>query len=388
VKEVISAFLIRAGGEGLAETNIHQEDSKMKKTALIAIVVIVFVGLGTIAIQEAEGAKTIRWKLQGPFPAGMSITYGATEFAKKVEAMSGGRLKVKAFPGGAVVPPLKEFDAVKKGTLDAHFSATHYHTSQVGLAGDLFNLYPGGPSPMEFAVWVYEGGGLALWQELYDRHNYPVVALGPMGYTSAELFGWFKKPIESLEDFKGMKFRTAGIWGEILTELGAAVVQLPGGEIFESMKRGVLDAFEFSTPGVDFSTGFHQLGAYMVGPGIHAPMSAFELLVNKNSWEELTPDLQAIVRTAAEATSLRMLCYIDHDDVLAMDKLKEYGVKFHKLPDEVQKEVVKKANELYDRKAKEDPFFDKVLNHQRAFLKKYRAYKDFCQPDPNLMQTD
>ncbi len=359
----------------------------MKKKTLIALVAAVSVFAMFIS-QDASAASKIRWRLQGPFPAGMAITYGSTEFAKIVTEMSDGRLTVKSFPGGAIVPALKEFDAVNKGTLDAHFSGSHYHTSQVGLAGDLFNLYPGGPNPMEFAVWCYEAGGLALWQELYDRRNYNVVALGPMGYSAAELFGWFREPIKTLDDFKGMKFRTAGIWGEILTGFGAAVVQIPGGEIFESMKRGVLDAFEYSTPGVDYSAGFHQLGAYMIGPGIHAPMSAFELLVNKTSWEKLTPDLQAIVRTAAQATSFRMLCNIDYVDLVAMDKLKEYGVKFYKLPEDVQKEVVKAANKLYDEKAKEDPFFAKVLNSQREFLKKYRAYKNFTQPDPNIMESD
>jgi TRAP-type mannitol/chloroaromatic compound transport system substrate-binding protein len=357
----------------------------MKRRSLIVVIAAVFL-LALFVSPDAPAAKKIRWKIQGPFPAGMAITFGSTHFAKVVTEASGGRLTVKSFPGGAIVPPLKEFDAVKKGTLDAHFSGSHYHTSQVGLAGDLFNLYPGGPNPMEFAVWCYEAGGLELWQELYDRHKYPVVALGPMGYSSAELFGWFKKPIKTLDDFKGMKFRTAGIWGEILTELGAAVVQIPGGEIFESMKRGVLDAFEYSTPGIDYSAGFHQLGAYMIGPGVHAPMSAFELLVNKKSWEKLAPDLQAIVTLAAQATSIRMLANIDYADVVAMDKLKAYGVEFFKLPEEVQLEVVKKANALYDRKAKEDPFFGKVLNHQREFLKKYRAYKSFTQPDPDIMQ--
>jgi TRAP-type mannitol/chloroaromatic compound transport system substrate-binding protein len=341
--------------------------------------------VGSFFVPDVSAQQKIRWKLQAPFPAGMAIFYAAKEFSKKTEEMSGGRLEIKAFPAGAVVPALKEFEAVTKGTLDAHCSASHYHTSLVGLAGDLFNLYPGGPNPTEFAVWCYEAGGLQLWQEMYDRRQYPVVALGPMGYSSAEMFGWFKKPIQSLDDFKGMKFRTAGIWGEILSGLGAAVVQTPGGEIFESMKRGVIDAFEYSTPGIDYSAGFHQLGAYMVGPGIHAPMSGFELLVNKNSWEKLPADVKAIVRNAAEATSLRMLCYIDYQDLLAMDKLKAYGTKMHKLPEALQKEVVKKANELYDRKAKEDPFFAKVLAHQRDFLKKYRDYKNFTQPNPDLM---
>jgi TRAP-type mannitol/chloroaromatic compound transport system substrate-binding protein len=363
----------------------------MKKRAIMPLIFIVSLAflIGSLwTVKDAYAQQKFRWKLQGPFPSGLTLFYGAKEFAKKVNETSGGRLDIKAFPGGAIVPALKEFDAVNKGTIDAHFSGSHYHTSQVGLAGDLFNLYPGGPNPLEFAVWCYEGGGLKLWQEMYDRHNYNVVALGPMGYSSAELFGWFKKPIKNLSDFKGMKFRTAGIWGEILSELGAAVVQTPGGEIFESMKRGVLDAFEYGSPATDYSAGFHQLGAYTVGPGIHAPMSAFELLVNKKSWEKLPPDLQAIVRTAAEATSLRMLCYMDHEDLLAMGKLKAYGTKFYRLPEAVQKQVVKKANELYDRKAKEDPFFAQVLKHQREFLKKYRSYKDFTQPNPDLMTVE
>jgi TRAP-type mannitol/chloroaromatic compound transport system substrate-binding protein len=367
---------------------IQEEESKMKKRGILLLISILAPAFLIVSLWPVQGAyaqQKFRWKLQGPFPSGMAIFYGAKEFVKKVKEASGGRLDIKAFPGGAIVPALQEFDAVNKGTIDAHFSGSHYHTSQIGLAGDLFNLYPGGPNAQEFAVWCYEGGGLKLWQEMYDRHNYNVVALGPMGFSSAELFGWFKKPIKKLSDFKGMKFRTAGIWGEILSELGAAVVQTFGGEIFESMKRGVLDAFEYSTSAVDYSAGFYQLGAYTLGPGIHAPMSAYELLVNKKSWEKLPPDLQAIVRTAAEATSLRMLCYLDYEDVLAMDKLKAYGTKFYKLPVALQKQVVKKANELYDRKAKEDPFFAKVLKSQREFLKKYRAYKDFTQPDPDLM---
>jgi len=363
----------------------NQRRLQMKTKERFVIVALTALFLGGIFLTEGLAQEKIRWKMQGPFPAGMAISWGGTEFVKKVNEASGGRLEIKYFSAGSVVPALQEFDAVNKGTLDAHFSASHYHTSKIGLAGDLFNLYPGGPNPMEFVVWCYNAGGLELWQEMYDRRKYNVVALGTIGLSSAELFGWYKKPITNLSDFKGLKFRTAGIWGEILTGLGAAVIQCPGGEIFENMKRGVLDAFEFSTPGVDFSTGFHQLGAYMVGPGIHAPQSAFELLVNKNSWDKLTPDLKAIMKISAEAVSIRMLAYLDYQDVLAMDKLKEYGTKMHRIPDSLQKEIVKKANELYDQKAKDDPFFAKVLAHQREFLKKFRAYKAFTQPNPELM---
>ena len=126
----------------------------------------------------------------------------------------------------------------------------------------------------------------------------------------------------------------------------------------------------------------------MIGPGIHAPGSAFELLVNKKSWEKLSPDLQALVKVAASASSFQMLNALDYSDVVAMGKMKAYGVKAFELPDEVQKEVVKVANELYDEKAKQDPFFAKVLNNQRSFLKQYRAYKSFTQPNPNLLQSE
>jgi len=315
----------------------------------------------------------------------MAIYYSAREIAKYVTEMSNGRLTVKDFPGGAIVPALKEMHAVHERTLDATFTGSHYHTSEVGLAGDLFNLYPAGLSPREMMVWVYEGGGLELWQEMYDRKGLNIHAVGPSGFSSAELFGWFNKPMKSLEDFKGLKFRTAGVWGEMVNEMGGAVTSCPGGEIYQNMERGVLDAFEFSTPGVDYSVGFHELGAYMHGPGIHAPESCFELLINKDSWDALSPDLQAIVTHAAEALVARTWAFLDYGDTVAMDALKAYGTEFVYLPEDLQKEIVAVANKKYDEIAAEDEFFAKVLKSQRDFVASYRAYKAFTQPDPDLM---
>lgn len=220
---------------------------------------------------------------------------------------------------------------------------------------------------------------------MYDRKGLNIHVVGPCGFSSAELFGWFNKPMLSLGDFKGMKFRTAGCWGEMVTEMGAAVVFLPGGEIYESMQRGVIDCFEFSTPGADYSAGFHELGAYMHGPGVHAPQSCFEFLVNKDRWNELSPDLKAIVTHAAEAMTVRLWGVYDYSDMEAMDALKEYGTEFVYLPEDLQREIVKVANEYYDEKAKEDPFFAKVLESQREFAKRYRAFKAFAQPDPDLL---
>jgi TRAP-type mannitol/chloroaromatic compound transport system substrate-binding protein len=231
--------------------------------------------------------------------------------------------------------------------------------------------------------WFYEGGGLELMQEMYDRKGLNIHEVGPCGFSSAELFGWYNKPMLSLEDFKGLKFRTAGIWGEMVTEMGGAVVTCPGGEIYPNMERGVIDAFEYSTPGSDYSAGFHELGVYMHGPGIHAPGCCFELLVNKDKWNELSPDLKAIVTHAAEAMTTRLWALYDYEDTVAMDKLEAYGTEFVYLPEDLQREIVKVANEYYEKV--DDPFFQKVLKSQRDFVKSYRAFKAFAQPDPDLM---
>jgi len=310
---------------------------------------------------------------------------GGDMLAEMVSDMSAGRITMTNNPSGAIVDGLKEMRAVQEKVLDASMTASHYHTSEVGLVGDLFNLHPGGPNPMEFAVWVYEGGGKAMWQEMYDRKNldiHPEMAM----CTSAELFGWFAKPVTSINDFKGMKFRTAGIWGDMLTKAGAAVVTMPGGEIYESMQRGVIDAFEFSTPGVDYAAGFHELGAYVHGPGIHAPQSAFEFLVHTDTWDSLPADLQAILAHACEANFIRSLAMVDYGDTLGMQQLRDYGTDFVSLPESVQISIVKIANAKYDEIAATDEFFAKVLKSQRDFLTAYRDMKSFAQPNPNIME--
>ncbi|TFH37408.1 MAG: hypothetical protein E4G93_00350, partial [Dehalococcoidia bacterium] len=329
-------------------------------------------------------ATKVSWRMQMPFPAGFLFYESGNLLADYINEMSGGRITVTNNPSGSIVDGLKEMRAVHEGVLDLTMTGSHYHTSEIGMTGDLYNLYPAGLNPQEFFVWYYEGGGAALHQEMYDLKDLNVTAfLG--AFTSAELFGWFANPVTSMADFQGMKFRTAGIWGEMLNEAGAAVVTMPGGEIYESMQRGVIDAFEFSTPGVDWSAGFHELGAYVHGPGIHAPQSAFEVLINSDKWNALPPDLQAIVLHACDAATIRSLAMVDYADMLGLQNLKDYGTKFVYLPEEVQKAIVVIANNKYDELAAADPFFAEVLTSQRDFAESYRAFKSFAQPDPDIM---
>jgi len=306
--------------------------------------------------------------------------------AEMLNSMSAGRIVATNNPSGAIVDGLKEMRAVVDKVLDASMTASHYHTSEVGLVGDLFNLHPGGPNPMEFAVWVYEGGGAALWQEMYDVKNLPIHPTMAM-CTSAELFGWFAEPVTSMADFQGMKFRTAGIWGDMLTEAGAAVVTMPGGEIYEAMQRGVIDAFEFSSAGVDYAAGFHELGANVHGPGIHAPQSAFEFLVHKDTYNALPADLKAIFDAACAANFIKSLAMVDYIDTMGLQQLRDYGTEFVYLPESVQIGIVEIANNKYDSIAATDPFFAKVLKSQRDFLTAYRDMKAFAQPDPQIMES-
>jgi len=356
--------------------------------AVMAIASLVIVGCAPQEEGE-EGAfapfgETYELRMQTPFPTGFIMYQAGNNWAMSLNDMSGGRFNATMNAGGAVVDALKEMRAVHEGVLDATYTGAHYHTSEVGFAGDLFNLYPAGTDPWEFIVWYFDGGGAALHQEMYDRKDLNVKAfLG--GMTSAELFGWFAEPVTGMESFEGMKFRTAGIWGEMLNEAGASVVTMPGGEVYESLQRGVIDAFEFSTPGVDFSAGFHELGAYVHGPGIHAPQAAFEVLINMDVWNSLPADLQSIFEHSCEASLVRSWSLVDGADTVAITALQDYGTEFVKLPDDVQMAITELAHEKYAELAAEDEFFAKVYKSQTDFDIAFRAFKDFAQPDPDLM---
>ena len=333
---------------------------------------------------SAPSDETFELRMQTPFPTGFIMYQAGANWAETLGTMSGGRIDATMNAGGAVVDALKEMRAVHEGVLDATYTGSHYHTSEVGFTGDLFNLYPAGTDPWEFIVWYFDGGGAAYHQEMYDRKGLNVKAFMG-GMTSAEQFGWFAEPVTGMDSFDGMKFRTAGIWGEMLNEAGASVVTMPGGEVYESMQRGVIDAFEFSTPGVDWSAGFQELGAYVHGPGIHAPQAAFEVLINNDVWESMPADLQAIFEHSCEASLVRSWSLVDGTDVVAIKAMQDYGTEFVSLPEDVQTAITAIAHEKYAELAADDEFFAEVYQSQMDFAKVFRDYKAFAQPDPDLM---
>lgn len=334
------------------------------------------------AVPEAE---TIEWTCQAVYPAGFSLYNHATTIVDRINAASGGRLRIELLPAGAIVPAYEVIDAISSGALDSGIA-----TSCTGFGKFasimFFDKYPAGPSAWEEYVWLYKAGGMELYQELLDQNSINIHVVGPIGAISAESFGWFPEVITSLDDFKGLKFRTQGIWGDVLNELGCSVVSTPMGEVYEAAQRNLVDAFEMATPAVDWSAGFHELRPVLMQPGIHAPDSLMDFSVNKDRWNELPDDLKQLVEIGCQAGAVYMLASADYEDIEGFKNIKGYGIEVAYLPEEVQLEIVRISNEIWDRMAEEDPFFAKVLKSQRDFLKSYREMMELKQPDPALME--
>jgi TRAP-type mannitol/chloroaromatic compound transport system substrate-binding protein len=328
--------------------------------------------------------KVYKWDLQSIWPAGFQSHIECDKVIQRINAASGGRLEITLHPGGAIVPAYEILDAVDSGALDGEVSGI---SSQFGkfATAMFFDKYPAGPSAYETYVWLYQAGGMELWQELYDMNNINVHVIGVIGASQAENFGWFNEPVDSLNDFKGLKFRTQGTWGDVLTSLGASVVTMPGGEVYESAQKGVIDAFEYSTPAVDLSAGFPEIRKVMMEPGIHAPTAIYDIIVNQDSWDELPPDLQELVNLGCQAGAIYVLAATDYADGIAYQEIVDMGIEVERLPDDVIEEIVVVANEFWDDMAKDDPFFAEVLKSQRDFLRGFRAMQDLKQPNPALL---
>ena len=324
----------------------------------------------------ASEIKPIKWRGQSTWPSGLPILQeAAIHFSERVRELSGGRLLIDMGPAGTIVPSNELLDAVNSGLIDISCAWAGYWRGQFPTA-PLFASVACGPEVSEFLGWVMAGGGLELWQEMYDRKNYNVKVLPPYSAHRSEDLAWSKKPIRTLDDFKGLRFRAGGFyWGKVLQKLGASVVTLPGSEVIPSLERGVIDAGEFSMPAIDLNMGFHEVCKYLIIPGIHQPSSIDETLVNKDSWDKLPKDLQEIVWTAAVESSLYIMNLEMKLNPSALKKFEESGVEIITLSPDVMSGAKKIADQVYYEAAEKDPFFKKVLDSQKEFINNWDYYK-------------
>ncbi len=325
---------------------------------------------GTLAapmVARAQGATTMRF--QSTWPAKDIFHEYALDFAKKVNDMAGGRLKVEVLPAGAVVPAFQLLEAVNKGTLDGGHGVVAYHYGK----NSALALWGSGPAfgmdPNMVLAWHYYGGGKALLDEIYKAINMDVVSYlyGPM---PTQPLGWFKKPVARVEDLKGLKFRTVGLAVDVFTELGLAVNPLPGGEIVPALDRGLIDAAEFNNSSSDRALGFQDVAKNCMLQSFHQSGEQFEILFNRGKYNALPQELKATIDYAVQAASADMSWKAIDRNTKDYEALKNQGVRFYKTPDAILRAQLDAWDRVVAKKAKENPHFQKVIDSQRAFAEK------------------
>jgi TRAP-type mannitol/chloroaromatic compound transport system substrate-binding protein len=307
----------------------------------------------------------MRW--QSTWPQKDIFHEYANDFAKKVNDMTGGDLKIEVLPAGAVVPAFQLLDAVSKGTLDGGHGVLVYHYGkQTALA--LFGSSPAyGMDANTLLAWYKYGGGKALLEKLYKSINANVVSF-PYGPMPTQPLGWFKKPVTKADDMKGLKFRTVGISIDLFTGMGAAVNALPGGEIVPAMDRGLLDAAEFNNASSDRILGFPDVSKVCMLQSYHQNAEQFEIIFNKDKFDALPQQMKAMIEYAVEAASADMSWKAidryskDYVEMQTKDK-----VRFYKTPDSVLQRQLDIFDQVESKKSGENPMFKEIAESQRQF---------------------
>jgi TRAP-type mannitol/chloroaromatic compound transport system substrate-binding protein len=326
--------------------------------------------------------KTIRWKIQTPYPLAVPYVARTAKMGDRIKAMSNGRLDIKFYPPGGIVPAYAEWDALQKGTLEGGFMTPSDVRGIFGPVGDLFNQYPMGPTGIEMVSWMLYGNGEKLLREVMDKVGFKeVVFVAPANLSVAEDEMWTNKKIEKPADFKGLKIRTFGYWGQILQGVGASVVTLPGGELYQALERGVIDACEYGTSADNEAIKLNEVTKYCYYPGVHSPGNVHYIFVNKKAWERLSPDLREIIKRESLATAMDNFAAGAVESAQAREKMRAKGTQFLPLNMEVQAFIAQKSDELWDSFAAKDPVYAKVYKDQKEFMKKYRELMGEIQPD-------
>ena len=324
------------------------------------------VAAGTISAPMIAKAETVSLRFQSTWPAKDIFHEYANDFAKKVNDMASGRLRIEVLPSGAVVPAFQLLDAVNKGTLDGGHGVLAYHYGK----NSALALWGSGPAfgmdPNMVLAWHNYGGGKALLEEIYRSLNIDVVSYvyGPM---PTQPFGWFKKPITKVADIKGMKFRTVGLAVDMYTDMGAAVNPLPGGEIVPALDRGLIDGAEFNNASSDRVLGFPDVVKNCMLQSFHQSGEQFEILFNKAKLSALPNELKAIIDYAVQASSAEMSWKAIERNSKDYEEMKKQGIKFYKTPDAILQAQLEVWDKVVAKKSAENPAFKKVMDSQRAF---------------------
>ncbi len=335
---------------------------------LLATAVIATMGMATAQAQER-----VRWRVPSAFPSSLpALGDNMPWVAEQLSAASGDRIQMRTVEPGEMVPALELSEAVGQGQVVAGYNWLGYDQGRIP-ASPLFSAVPFGMEPWEYIAWWYRGDGRELAEDVYGAINvHPIFC----GITGPETAGWFKKPIDKLEDINGLKIRFAGLGGRVMQDLGASVSMIPGGEIYQSLERGVIDASEFSLPVVDQRLGFAQVAPYNYFPGWHQTFTAFHLIVNKDEWAKLADADKALITMACTAGVTNNLAASEALQGEIIAGFPDIGVTATRLSPEILQQLKTASDKVMAEQVEADADFKRVYESQQAFSKNYQLWKE------------
>lgn len=339
----------------------------MRKFLMAALAVVV-----TLATTSASAQETYRLRLAETWsPNSPLLGETSRHMAQMAETMSGGRLKIRIDSSNKHKAPFGIFDLVRNGQYDMGHTASYYYKGSIPNAM-YFTTTPFGMIAPEQYAWFYHGGGMDLVQKVYQPFG---LLSFPGGNTGNQMGGWFREEITSLDDLKGMKMRTPGFAGEVMSELGVAVTNIPPGELYSALERGTIDALEWVGPALDFQMGFHQIAKYYYS-GWQEPGAEIQFLINEKSWEKLPADLQEILRVAMRTAAYDMYIQSTHDSGVAWSRMQQdYPDVTHKVfPPEVINALREATEKLLKQASENDELANEIITSQQDYLKQVRQW--------------
>jgi len=337
------------------------------------LAVVSAICLGPVLSTPADAQEKIRWKVQSTFNTGWpALGDPIARVSKTLNEATDGRIDLKIYEPGKIVPPLEISPSISQGDLPAAYNYLAYDQGRIPAAV-LFSAVPFGMEPWEYASWWFEGEGHGLAEGLYHKQNIHPLLCSTIGPETA---GWYRTPITKLSDLEGLKIRFSGLGGMVLNRIGASATLMAGGEIFAALEKGTLDATEYSMPAIDEILGFHKIAKYNLFPGWHQPSTSTHLLINLDKWNEMSSSDKALFEMACTAATMRALTTGEALQGAQIKSFPSKGVTAAKLPQDVIDELKRVTDEVMAEEAAKDADFKTIWESQKAFHADYQIWKE------------
>lgn len=327
-------------------------------------------------VDRVKPGEAIQWSMVTTWPPNFPVLHeGCQKFADMVERMSAGRLTIKVYGGGELVPPMEAFDSVSAGTVEMANGAAYYWAGKI-KAAQFFASVPFGMNAQQMNAWIVSGGGQELWDELYSPFD---VKPFPSGNTGVQMGGWFNKEINSLEDIQNLKIRMPGLGGKVISAAGATAMNIPGQELYTNLERGIIDATEWIGPYHDYLMGFHKIADYYYYPGWHETGTTLETIINKSAFESLPPDLQEILRAAIYWQNVFTISEFESKNSFYLAKIVDEGTSLKKYPDDVLNALRAKTKEVLNEIIEGDEESKRIYQAYRKFQAEISGWAEYSE---------